>query len=141
MIDPSVRATTDLEIEAEATTVAAPQPAVKAVSDAEDSSVEALRLALTEQQLRDTQQRLGESQRQLLEMEQLLRELPEIFERKFQQRLEPLRQQQERLLADNRDLRQQLHQLSAGDASPHAGVRQLPPPRWWFARNSDRRAA
>jgi hypothetical protein len=140
VIDPSVRELTDLEIEADATTVAAPQPAA-AVSDDAEGRVEALRLALTEQQLRDAQQRLGESQRQLLEMEQLLRELPEIFERKFQQRLEPLRQQQERLLADNHDLRQQLHRLSAGDAGPQAGVRQLPPPRRWFARNSDRRAA
>jgi len=68
----------------------------------------------------------------LAEMEQLLRELPDIFERKYQQRLQPLREQQERLIGDNQQLQQQLRQLSSARANPLARLRQLPPPRLWF---------
>jgi C4-dicarboxylate-specific signal transduction histidine kinase len=89
------------------------------------ASADALRLALTQQQLRDAQLRLAE-------MEQLLRELPDIFERKYQQRLQPLREQQERLIGDNQQLQQQLRQLSSARANPLARLRQLPPPRLWF---------
>ncbi len=44
-------------------------------------------------------------------MQSLLEDLPALFETKFQQRLEPLLQQQQRLLEDNAMLRQQLLQL------------------------------
>ena len=75
-----------------------------------------LRLALAEQQLAD-------ARRQLAEMEALLQELPEIFERKYQQRLQPLLEQHERVLADNRQLRQERRQIGPGRVEPL----QLPP--------------
>ena len=56
-------------------------------------------------------------------MEELLRDLPEIFERKFQQRLQPLLERQDRLLEDNQHLRQQMRQLTATNVE----MRQLPP--------------
>jgi hypothetical protein len=80
------------------------------------TSAEALRLALSEQQLAEARLRLSE-------MEELLRDLPEIFERKFQQRLQPLLERQDRLLEDNQHLRQQMRQLTATNAE----MRQLPP--------------
>ena len=96
-------------------------------------SADALRLALSQQQLRDAQLRLAE-------MEQLLRELPDIFERKYQQRLQPLREQHERLEADNAQLRQQLRQLSSAGSGPGllALVRQLPPPHQWLPGSAQR---
>jgi len=71
---------------------------------------------MTEQQLADARQRLAD-------MEDLLRDLPEIFERKFQQRLQPLLERHDRLLEDNQQLRQQMRQLTATNAE----MRQLPP--------------
>jgi hypothetical protein len=71
---------------------------------------------MTEQQLADARQRLAD-------MEDLLRDLPEIFERKFQQRLQPLVERHDRLLEDNQQLRQQMRQLTATNAE----MRQLPP--------------
>ena len=91
------------------------------------ASADALHLALTQQQLRDAQLRLAE-------MEQLLHELPDIFERKYQQRLQPLLEQQERLVSDNQQLQQQLRQLSSARTNPLARLRQLPPPHLWFKR-------
>ena len=79
-------------------------------------SAEALRLVLSEQQLAEARLRLSE-------MEELLRDLPEIFERKFQQRLQPLLERQDRLLEDNQHLRQQMRQLTATNVE----MRQLPP--------------
>ncbi|MFZ9850510.1 MAG: hypothetical protein ACO3EF_08055 [Vulcanococcus sp.] len=79
-------------------------------------SADSLRLAVTEQQLSDARQ-------QLAEMEALLRDLPEIFERKFQQRLQPRLERHDRLLEDNQQLRQQMRQLTATNAE----MRQLPP--------------
>lgn len=56
-------------------------------------------------------------------MEELLRNLPEIFERKFQQRLQPLLERQDHLLEENQHLRQQMLQLMATNVEN----RQLPP--------------
>jgi len=69
------------------------------------------------------QQQLAAAQEQLAQLDALLRELPEIFERKFQQRLQPVLERQAQLQEDNRQLRQQLHQLTA----PAAEVRRLAP--------------
>ncbi|MFM7651616.1 MAG: hypothetical protein ACKO5M_01620, partial [Vulcanococcus sp.] len=94
-----------------------PPPAPPAPPPAAPSA-ESVRLALTEQQLSEARQRLAE-------MEGLLRDLPEIFERKFQQRLQPLLERHDRLLEDNQQLRQQMRQLTATNAE----MRQLPPAR------------
>jgi hypothetical protein len=50
-------------------------------------------------------------------MQALLSDLPEIFERKFQSRLEPILEQQHRLLEDNAALRQQLLQIQPQQGS------------------------
>ena len=47
-------------------------------------------------------------------MQALMEDLPALFEDKFRQRLEPMLEQQQRLLADNAGLRQHLLQLQPG---------------------------
>ena len=76
-------------------------------------------------QLEATQAQLAAAQEQLTQLDALLRELPDIFERKFQQRLQPLLERQAHLLEDNQQLRQQLRQLTASTAD----VRRLGPPQ------------
>ena len=51
---------------------------------------------------------LADTQRRIAAMEALLEELPALFEAKFRERLQPLLEQQQRLLSENADLRQQL---------------------------------
>ena len=58
------------------------------------SELEQLQQALT-----DTERRLAEAQQQIAELEALLEEIPEIFERKFEQRLQPVLERQSQLLA------------------------------------------
>jgi len=55
---------------------------------------------------------LAEARLQIGELESLLEDLPEIFERKFGQRLQPVLERQEQLLADNRHLQQQIRRLA-----------------------------
>jgi hypothetical protein len=65
--------------------------------------------------LEAAQRELAASQRQLAELQALLDELPEIFERKFEQRLQPFLERQRLLAEENLELRDRLQ-------------RQLPPP-------------
>ena len=66
------------------------------------------------------QQELEAARAELAAMHELLEEIPQIFERKFQQRLQPI-------LQDNANLRQQLMQLQG---APELGRQpQLPPAR------------
>ena len=58
------------------------------------------------------ERKLAEARLQIAELEALLEELPDIFERKFEQRLQPVLERQERLLDDNADLRQQIQMLA-----------------------------
>ena len=65
-------------------------------------------------------QELDEARAELAAMQALLEEIPQIFERKFQQRLQPI-------LEDNANLRSQLQQLQG---APEPGRQpQLPPAR------------
>jgi hypothetical protein len=73
-----------------------------------------LELEVTRAQLSTCQQDLERTRRQLVDLEELIRDLPEIFERKFHQRLQPLLDQQQLLAHDNHTLREQAR-------------RQLPP--------------
>ena len=96
-----------------------------------------------EQQLKlalaSAERKLAEARLQIAELEALLEEIPEIFERKFEQRLQPVLERQERLLDDNADLRQQIQLLApvpgevrlrfnpeAGRASNSLALPQLP---------------
>jgi hypothetical protein len=60
------------------------------------------------QSLEAAQRELAASQRQLAELQALLDELPEIFERKFEQRLQPFLERQRLLAEENIELRDRL---------------------------------
>lgn len=72
------------------------------------------------------EQELRATRSELDALQSLLDELPEIFERKFQSRLQPILEQQHRLLQDNAALRQQLLQLHPQTASPQQRPVLLP---------------
>jgi hypothetical protein len=89
--------------------------------------------------LASTERKLAEARLQIAELEALLDEIPEIFERKFEQRLQPVLERQELLLNDNAELRQQIQLLApvpgevrlrfnpeAGRASNGLSLPQLP---------------
>ncbi len=77
------------------------------------------------------QQQLDAIREQLDAHRGLLESLPEIFEQRFEQRLKPMLGHRERLLAENRLLRQQLLQAPAPDAEAPAlaPVEAAPPSR------------
>jgi hypothetical protein len=58
----------------------------------------------------------------------LLEELPQIFERKFQSRLQPILGEQERLIQENSALRQQLLQLQPGARAQQPMLPPVPEP-------------
>jgi hypothetical protein len=112
------------------------------------------------QSLATAERRLAEARLQISELEALLEDLPEIFERKFSQRLQPVLDRQEQLLADNRTLHQQIQRLApapgevrlrfnpeaAADATAGIQLPQLPQPgrgdrRSWGDRSERRRRA
>ena len=68
-------------------------------------------LGLSPQQL---ERELARTREELQAMQALLEDLPSVFENKFRQRLQPLLEQQQRLLSENTVLRQHLHQLQPG---------------------------
>jgi hypothetical protein len=89
--------------------------------------------------LASAERKLAEARLQIAELEALLDEIPEIFERKFEQRLQPVLERQELLLNDNAELRQQIQLLApvpgevrlrfnpeAGRASNSLSLPQLP---------------
>jgi Mg2+ and Co2+ transporter CorA len=59
---------------------------------------------------------LSACREELASMRALLNDLPQIFEGKFETRLEPLMEQKQRLLEGNQDLREQLRQLQPAEA-------------------------
>jgi hypothetical protein len=62
----------------------------------------------------ELEQELAKTREELQAMQALLEELPALFEDKFRQRLQPMLEQQQRLLEDNADLRHHLLQLQPG---------------------------
>ena len=84
------------------------------------SQIEPDTLGLSAQQL---ERELARTREELQAMQALLEDLPSVFENKFRQRLQPLLEQQQRLLSENTVLRQHLHQLQPGvGAAPHQPV-------------------
>ena len=65
-----------------------------------------------QQALASRERQLAVARLQISELESLLQDLPEIFERKFVQRLQPVLERQEQLLADNRELQHQIRRLA-----------------------------
>jgi hypothetical protein len=78
------------------------------------SQIEPDTLGLSPQQL---ERELARTREELQAMQALLEDLPSVFENKFRQRLQPLLEQQQRLLSENTLLRQHLHQLQPGVAT------------------------
>ena len=62
----------------------------------------------------ELEQELVKTREELQAMQALLEDLPSLFEDKFRQRLQPMLDQQQRLLSDNASLRQHLLQLQPG---------------------------
>lgn len=56
----------------------------------------------------ELEQELAKTREELQAMQALLEDLPGLFEDKFRQRLQPMLDQQQRLLSDNANLRQHL---------------------------------
>ena len=84
------------------------------------SQIEPDTLGLSAQQL---ERELARTREELQAMQALLEDLPSVFENKFRQRLQPLLEQQQRLLSENTVLRQHLHQLQPGvGTGPHQPV-------------------
>lgn len=71
------------------------------------------------------EQELAAARDEATALHEMLEDLPEIFERKFRQRLHGILEQQQLLLADNRMLREQLFALQP---APEASVPRLLPP-------------
>jgi hypothetical protein len=78
--------------------------------------------------LASAERKLAEARLQIAELEALLDEIPEIFERKFQQRLATVMEHQKHLLADNQALRDRLYSLNpaAADEPPPGSGRPQP---------------
>jgi len=81
------------------------------------------------------EQELAKTREELQAMQALLEELPALFEDKFRQGLQPMLEQQQRLLEDNANLRQHLLQLQPARDSGRQPLLHA------FGLNSDSRAA
>ncbi|MCP9840005.1 hypothetical protein KBY93_05060 [Synechococcus sp. J7-Johnson] len=90
-----------------------PEPGSPPLNDRLRSALReaSLELEATRAQLLTCQQDLERARRQLADLEELIRDLPQIFERKFHQRLQPLLDQQQLLAQDNHALREQARRL------------------------------
>jgi hypothetical protein len=87
-------------------------------SSAQAAAAQASLDALTVQRL---ELELAAARDEATALHEMLEDLPEIFERKFRQRLQSILEQQQRLLADNQSLREQLYSLTP--ASPGVETR------------------
>lgn len=98
-------------------------PAPAASTAAGDAATDA------QQRIKQLEKELAASQEEVQELSAMLEDLPEIFERKFQQRLQGVLDQQRLLIAENSSLRDRLFGLlPAAATEPTAGRQlQLPP--------------
>jgi hypothetical protein len=85
------------------------------------------------------EQELRDAREELEAVQALLKELPQIFERKFQSRLQPILGEQERLIQENCDLRQQVLQLQPGARAPQPMLSPVPEPGRMGLRSTLRR--
>ena len=83
-----------------------------------------------QRELAAIQRQLADSRQQIGELEALIGELPGIYERKFEQQLQPLLEQERLLRQQNLLLRDQLHRALPGAASPLLLAPGQPPGRW-----------
>lgn len=85
------------------------------------------------------EQELCAAREELAALQALLEDLPEIFERKFQSRLQPILGEQERLIQENGALRQQLLQLRPQTGALQPMLPPVPEPRGRRLRSTLRR--
>jgi hypothetical protein len=98
-----------------------------------------LALATTPPDAQQLEMELAAARDELKALHEMLEDLPEIFERKFQQRLATVMEHQKHLLADNQALRERLYSLNPGDRDgPGSGHSQplllptvTPPKEGW----------
>jgi hypothetical protein len=143
------------DLQAEATTTSPAQhaagPLIPPPAPKWQSSVPSVFSWHQQQERREAlEQELAKTREELQAMQALLEELPALFEDKFRQRLQPMLEQQQRLLDDNANLRQHLLQLQPTRDSGRQPVlmpRQKERPRMRqallhaFGLNGDSRAA
>lgn len=99
-----------------------PPPGWKTVqSPSADQEATAARMQRLEQEL-------AAARDEATALHEMLEDLPEIFERKFRQRLHGVLEQQQLLLADNRMLREQLFALQPAPGEPELRSTRLLPP-------------
>jgi hypothetical protein len=92
------------------------------------SSTASLALTTTGPDAQQLELELAAARDELKALHEMLEDLPEIFERKFQQRLATVMEHQKHLLADNQALRDRLYSLNpaAADAAPPGAGRPQP---------------
>lgn len=81
-----------------------------------------------ESTLRRLEMELAAARDEVEALHQMLEDLPEIFERKFRQRLQTVLDHQQHLLVDNRALRERLYALAPAAGSPAAVSKPVLPP-------------
>jgi hypothetical protein len=111
-----------------------PGEATPAYEEPPAAADDAVRIRQLEQELTEARNQAEALQDEAEALHQMLEDLPEIFERKFRQRLQAVLDHQQRLLADNQALREHLFALG-----PAAAVERprLPPAneeRWGLGR-------
>lgn len=96
----------------------APVPATAAASSPDPIDVQ-------QQRIQQLEKELEAAQDEVQALSEMLDELPTIFERKFQQRLQGVLDQQRLLMAENSSLRDRLFGLLPGASTDQAASRQL----------------
>lgn len=97
-----------------------PPPPVAAEPAATMSAVERARIQQLEQEL-------AAARDEASALHEMLEDLPEIFERKFRQRLHGILEQQQLLLSDNQALHERLHALQPAGSDPESRTPLLLP--------------
>ena len=92
------------------------------------ASTASLAITTTAPGAQQLEMELAAARDELKALHEMLEDLPEIFERKFQQRLATVMEHQKHLLADNQALRDRLYSLNpaAADAAPPGAGRPQP---------------
>ncbi|KAF0653608.1 hypothetical protein L107_08458 [Cyanobium sp. Copco_Reservoir_LC18] len=107
---------------------AAPGAAATAVPGPTTASPTSLAITTTGPDAQQLEMELAAARDELKALHEMLEDLPEIFERKFQQRLATVMEHQKHLLADNQALRDRLYSLNpaAADGPPPGSGRPQP---------------
>jgi hypothetical protein len=93
-----------------------PVPPKSPAQAPEAAGPSSLALTTTAPEAQQLEMELAAARDELKALHEMLEDLPEIFERKFQQRLATVMEHQKHLLADNQALRERLYSLNPGAA-------------------------